>query len=62
LRLYARDSGRRIGAFAIPIIRYIEEYIDEDGLLDVNQLSEPFKMFYKELRRGKKSVSNGRRN
>ncbi len=56
LRLYARDSGKRIGAFAMPMIGYMEEYIDDDGLLDANQLPEPLKTSYKELRQGRKPV------
>lgn len=56
LRLYARDSGKRIGAFAIAMIGYVEEYIDDDGLLDANLLPEPLKTFYKELRQGNKPL------
>ena len=56
LRLYARDSGKRIGAFAMPMIGYMEEYVDDDGLLDANQLPEPLKTSYKELREGKKPI------
>ena len=56
LRLYARDSGKRIGAFAMPMIGYMEEYVDDDGLLDANQLPEPLKTSYKELRQGRKPV------
>ncbi|KAL9098447.1 MAG: hypothetical protein Q9163_005891 [Psora crenata] len=56
LRLHARDSGKRIGAFSIAMISYIEEYIDDDGLLDANQLPEPLKTSYKELRQGGKPV------
>ncbi len=56
LRLYARDSGKRIGAFAMPMIGYMEEYVHDDGLLDTNQLPEPLKTSYKELRQGRKPV------
>ncbi|KIX02794.1 uncharacterized protein Z518_08736 [Rhinocladiella mackenziei CBS 650.93] len=56
LRLYARDSGKRIGAFAMAMIGYVEEYIDDDGLLDANLLPEPLKTSYKELRQGRKPV------
>jgi hypothetical protein len=31
------------------IISYIEEYIDDDGLLDTSLLPEPLKMSYNEL-------------
>lgn len=57
LRLYARDSGKCIGAFAMAMIGYIEEYVDEDGFLDLELLPEPLKTFYKELRKGMKPVS-----
>lgn len=56
LRLYARDSGKRIGAFAMPMIGYMEEYVDDDGLLDAKQLPEPLQSLYGELREGKKPV------
>ena len=56
LRLYARDNGKRIGAFSMAIIAYIKGYVDDDGFLDANQLPEPLKTFYKELREGKKPV------
>ncbi len=56
LRLYARDLGKRIGSFAMPMIGYMELYVDDDGLLDANQLPEPLKTFYNELRQGKKPV------
>ncbi|KAH0847435.1 hypothetical protein AYO21_11168 [Fonsecaea monophora] len=57
LRLYARDSGKRIGAFAMAMIGYMEEYVDDNGLLDANLLPEPLRSSYKELRRGIKPVS-----
>ena len=56
LRLYARDSGKRIGGFAMAMIAYVEEYIDDDGLLDTTQVPEPLKTFYLELRQGRKPV------
>ncbi|KAK5444191.1 hypothetical protein LTS15_010544 [Exophiala xenobiotica] len=56
LRLYARDVGKRIGAFAMAMIAYVQEYIDDDGLLDTSLLPEPLNSFYKELRQGKKPV------
>lgn len=56
LRLYARDSGKRIGAFAIAMIGYMEEYVDDDGLLDANLLPEPLKTFYQDLRHGTKPL------
>ncbi|OQV06002.1 hypothetical protein CLAIMM_10646 [Cladophialophora immunda] len=36
------------------MIVYVEEYIDDDGLLDANLLPEPLKTSYKELRHGRK--------
>ena len=56
LRLNARDAGKRIGSFAIAMIAYTEEYVDNDGLLDSNLLPEPLRTFYKELRQGVKPV------
>ena len=56
LRIYARDTGKRIGAYAMALIAYMEGYVDDDGFLDANQLPEPLKTFYKELREGKKPV------
>ena len=38
------------------MIAYMEEYVDDDGLLDANQLPEPLQTFYKELRQGRKPV------
>lgn len=48
--LYARDWDKRIGGFSMAMIGYIELYVDNDGFLDLEQLSEPFSTFYKELR------------
>ncbi|KZL84933.1 thioredoxin reductase [Colletotrichum incanum] len=56
LRLYARDSGKRIGACGMAMIAYVEQYVDDDGLLDVSQLPEPLKTSYGELRQGDKPV------
>lgn len=56
LRLYARDSAKRIGSFAMPMIGYMEQYVDDDGFLDAKQLPEPLRTFYMELREGKKPV------
>lgn len=56
LRLYARDVGKRIGSFAMSMITYMEEYVDDDGLLDSELLSEPLRGLYKELRAGKTTV------
>ncbi|KAF3800314.1 hypothetical protein GCG54_00007762 [Colletotrichum gloeosporioides] len=56
LRIYARDSSTRVGAFAMPMIGYVEQYIDDNGLLDVEELPEPLKSSYKDLRQGVKPV------
>ncbi|KAK3312318.1 hypothetical protein B0H66DRAFT_525337 [Apodospora peruviana] len=52
LRLYARDWGKPIGAVAMPLIGYMEEYVDNDGFLDAQLLQEPLRTFYAELHRG----------
>lgn len=62
LRLYARDSGKRVGSFGMAMISYMEEYVDDDGLLDSSQLPEPLNTFYRDLRAGRmKSVRQWRR-
>lgn len=38
------------------MIAYVEEHIDDDGLLDANQVPEPLKTSYLELRQGRKPV------
>lgn len=60
MRLFARDSGTRIGACAMPMIAYVEEYVDEDGYLDIEKLVEPLRGHYLELREGKKPVRQWR--
>ncbi|OAA67281.1 hypothetical protein SPI_01857 [Niveomyces insectorum RCEF 264] len=58
MRLYARDVGTRIGSFAMAMIAYMEEYVDDDGFLDVDQLPEVLKKVYLALRQGRmESVS-----
>lgn len=56
LRLYARDSGKMIGSLGMAMISYMEEYVDDDGLLDTKQLPEPLGTFYQDLRAGRKPV------
>ncbi|KAL1868846.1 hypothetical protein VTK73DRAFT_3489 [Phialemonium thermophilum] len=56
IRLHARDSGKRIGSFSLSMIAYIQQYVDDDGLLDIGQLPGPLKASYIELREGKKPV------
>jgi hypothetical protein len=38
------------------MIVYIEQYVDENGFLETEQLSELLLTFYKELRKGEKSL------
>lgn len=38
------------------MIGYMDEYVDDDGLLDANLLPDPLKTSYKELRQGRKPV------
>lgn len=52
LRLYARDVSKRIGSFGMAMISYMEEYVDDDGLLKAELLPEPLKRLYGELRAG----------
>lgn len=60
LRLYVRDAERRVGAFAMPMIGYVEMYVDDDGLLDVGELPEPLRSSYAELRLGEKPLRQWR--
>ncbi|PPJ54285.1 hypothetical protein CBER1_06585 [Cercospora berteroae] len=52
MRLFARDAEKNIGSFAMAMIDYVEQYIDEDGLLDVNLLPDPLGWFYLQLKSG----------
>lgn len=56
MRIYARDAGTRVGTFGLSMVAYIEEYVDDDGFLDVSELPETFRTFYGELREGRKPV------
>jgi hypothetical protein len=56
LRVYVRDLGKQMGAFAMVMINYVEEYVDGDGFLDATLLPEPLRTSYKELKGGKKPV------
>jgi len=56
LRLYARDVEIRFRNFDMAMIGYIEEYVDDDGLLNADDLPEPLRAFYRELREGKKPL------
>lgn len=53
LRLHVRDSGKKVGSFSMAMITYIEEYVDDDGLLDSDQLPEPLRTSYRDLRAGR---------
>lgn len=50
LRIYARDCDTRIGNTFM--IAYIELYVDNDGLLDLDKLPQPLRSRYEELREG----------
>ncbi len=56
LRLYARNVETQYKNFAMAMVAYVEEYVDDDGFLDINLLVEPLKTFYLDLREGKKPV------
>lgn len=56
LRLYARDSDKKIGSFGMAMISYVEEYVDDNGLLDAEQLPEPLRTLYGDLRTGRTPV------
>lgn len=57
LRPYARDSGKMIGSLGMAMIPYMEEHVDDDGLLDITeQLPDPLRMFCRDLRAGRKPV------
>lgn len=45
LRLYAHDSGKKIGSFGMAVISYMEEFVDDDGLFYSEQLADPLKTF-----------------
>jgi hypothetical protein len=54
--LYVRDWEKRIGDFSMAMIAYIEQYVDEDGFLETELLTEPLLTFYKELKKGGKPL------
>ncbi|KAI1372053.1 hypothetical protein F4677DRAFT_433358 [Hypoxylon crocopeplum] len=56
MRLFARDAGTRIGSFAMPMIGYVELYVDADGYLEIEKLPEPLRRHYLELQEGKMPV------
>lgn len=56
LRLYARDVGTKSGSNGMAMISYMEEYVDDDGLLDANLLPAQLAKSYKDLRAGPESV------
>lgn len=56
MRLYARDSEKTIGAFAMAMIAYMEGYVDDDGLLDASLLPPSLAGHYRELREGYKPL------
>ena len=56
MRLHARDVGTRVGSVAMAMIGYMEEYVDDNGLLNGDLLAEPLRTLYRELRRGERPV------
>lgn len=56
LRLYARDVGKKSGSNGMAMITYMEEYVDDDGLLDVDLLPAQLAKLYKDLRAGSTTV------
>ena len=56
LRLFARDWQKPQGSFAISMVSYMEEYVDDEGLLDATLLPEPLQKFYSELRTVRKPL------
>lgn len=56
MRLHARDSGKQVGSFSLAMIDYMMMYVDEDGFLDVQQLSPTIKTFYEQLKQDEKPI------
>lgn len=54
--IYTRDVGTTQGQMAMSMIDYIDLYVDGDGYLDHEQLSDPFKQMYAELKEGNMPV------
>ncbi|EQL02758.1 thioredoxin reductase [Ophiocordyceps sinensis CO18] len=57
MRLSARDSCKTIGSLSMAIIDYVEQYVDGDGFLDIEQLPEPLRTSYCELKADIKPVA-----
>ncbi|KAM3424415.1 hypothetical protein BST61_g6420 [Cercospora zeina] len=56
MRLHARNAGKQIGSFAIAMIDYMGQYVDEDGFLDGTLLPDPLRWFYLQLQSGEMPV------
>ncbi|KAI0378371.1 hypothetical protein F5Y04DRAFT_148847 [Hypomontagnella monticulosa] len=56
IRMYARDEGTRAGAFGIAMLAYMEEYVEDDGYLDIEKLPIVLRRHYLELKEGQKPV------
>lgn len=56
MRICARSVNTPPGGFSISMISYVGPYIDDDGFLDLKQLSEPLSSSYLGLRQGKMPV------
>ncbi|PHH58674.1 hypothetical protein CDD81_4882 [Ophiocordyceps australis] len=57
MRLYARDSHKTTGSLSMAAIDYVELYVDGDGFLDIEQLPEPLRASYCELKADVKPVA-----
>lgn len=51
LCLLGRDNGKRAGSFSMAMVDYMLEYVDDDGYLEVEKLSEPYRALYRRLRK-----------
>jgi hypothetical protein len=49
-RMLALDFGARDVSQCIYMISYVSQYIDADGLLDLEELPEPMRTFYVQFR------------
>jgi hypothetical protein len=53
MRLYARHSGvTHLGSYFWTMIVFMQRWVDEAGRLNVEQLAEPCRTFYKERKAG----------
>ncbi|KAK4234484.1 hypothetical protein C8A03DRAFT_37753 [Achaetomium macrosporum] len=52
MRIFARDSAKKVGAWAGAHFAYIITYVHDLGFLDVDLMPEPLANFYKEYKAG----------